>query len=494
MIGSRPVTLPPAARTRRAPSAGATPARSWTMWVARCAAPALAAGGSVTGRLPIIDGLAVRLSARGARSLAHDPRVKAVSVNAAVRRTAAGVDTRRLATAYQLSVQAPQAWHGATGRGVGVAVIDTGIAGDLPDFRGDDGRSRVIASAVVNQDATTASDSYGHGTDVAGIIAGDGTRRDASDPQRGRYVGIAPGANLISVKVADESGRATVLDVIYGLQFAVDHKDDYGIRVVNLSLQSTSAESYKTDPLDAAAESAYFHGLLVVAAAGNRGAAPDAVSYAPGNDPFVLTVGAVDDQGTRRTGDDRLADWSSRGVTQDGFAKPEIAAPGAHIVSTLAPGSAFPKLCPSCVLPGGYFRAGGTSMAAPVVAGVAALVLERHPDWTVGELKATLIGDARDLSAPVREVNAQAAVSRHTPLVARDAGIEPNRLVNPATGAIDYSLSSWSLSSWSAAPGPLAAGFALSSWSCACGRGGDGGVDPTLSSWSLSSWSTRWDL
>ena len=106
-------------------------------------------------------------------------------------------------------------------------------------------------------------------------------RRAGDDPLPGKYVGIAPGANLVSIKATDDDGRATVLDAIYGLQFAVDHHDDYNIRVVNLSFSSTDAQSYRIDPLDAAVEAAYFHGILVVAAAGNRGTAADAVSYAP---------------------------------------------------------------------------------------------------------------------------------------------------------------------------------------------------------------------
>jgi serine protease AprX len=345
----------------------------------------------------------------------------------------------------------------------------------------------------VNPAATTAKDTFGHGTHVAGILAGDGTRR--TDSLRGQYVGIAPEANLISIKAADDAGRATVLDIIYGLQFAVDHRAKYNIRVVNLSLQSTTAESYKTDPLDAAVESAYFHGIVVVAAAGNRGSAPDATSYAPGNDPFAITVGAVDDQGTKQTADDLVTSWSSTGRTQDGVMKPDVAAPGAHIVSTLAPNSVYSTLCPTCIVSGQYLRAGGTSMAAPVVAGTVALILQRHPDWTPDQVKSTILATARKLnSADVREVNAAAALFWTEPASGANAGIAPNRLVNAATGDIDYSLSSWSLSSWSQASDPLTAGWALSSWSCTCSAGPSGSVDPSLSSWSLSSWSTRWDL
>ena len=156
----------------------------------------------------------------------------------------------------------------------------------------------MVASAVIDPNASTAADTYGHGTAVAGLVAGNGASRDAGDPLRNEYAGSAPNANLISVKVANDDGQATTLDAIYGLQFAVDHKDDYNIRVINMSFRSTDAESYRTDPLDAAAEQAWFDGITVVAAAGNMGTASDAVSYAPGNDPYVITVGAVDDQGT----------------------------------------------------------------------------------------------------------------------------------------------------------------------------------------------------
>jgi serine protease AprX len=375
---------------------------------------------------------------------------------------------------------------------VGVAVIDTGVDGGLPDFRGDDGSSRVIASAVTNPNAKTVGDSYGHGTHVAGIIAGDGTERGADDPTEGRYVGIAPGANIISVKASDEAGDATVLDVIYGLQFVVDHKDDYNIRVVNLSLASSRAQSYKTDPLDAAVESAYFHGILPVVAAGNRGPDKDAVDYAPANDPYALTVGAVDDQGTKSIKDDKWASWSSRGTTQDGFAKPEIAAPGSHIVSTLARGSKFGRLCPSCVVDGKYIAAGGTSMAAPIAAGVAALVIQLHPDWTPDQLKTALIRSGRDLPGPIAEVNALAAL----PFNGRggaNAGLEPNELVDAATGGIDYTRSTWSRSTWSSAADALQTGWSRSTWSCACGSG-DGDVSTARSTWSRSTWSTSWGL
>jgi serine protease AprX len=450
------------------------------------------AGGRVRGVVPIIHGLAADLGARAQLRLARDPRVAAVSANARVRSLDSSIATGSLATAYPYSVRAPLAWQSATGAGVGVAVIDTGIDGSLPDFGDGTGGSRVVASVVTNPAATTATDTYGHGTHVAGILAGNGNNRPTGDPADGKYIGIAPEANLISIKAGDDAGNATILDAIYGLQFAVDYKNAYNIRVVNLSLVSTVAESYRTDPLDAAVESAYFSGIVVVAAAGNRGAGGDAVSYAPGNDPFAISVGAVDDKGTSWRGDDAYTSWSSYGTTQDGFAKPEIGAPGAHIVSTLAPGSTFASLCPSCIVDGDYIRAGGTSMAAPVVSGIAALVLELHPSWTPDQVKSTLIGTSRYLPNGPGEVNAASALWEETPDSGANAGIVPNDLVDASSGAIDYSRSSWGRSSWGSAPSGLTADWARSSWGCTCPTSQDGSLDPTRSSWGQASWATRW--
>ena len=456
-----------------------------------------ALGGRDLRAVPIIHGVAGVLEAAQAVRLGGDPRVRAVSLNAPVKEQGLlSLVTKKLpGSPYTLSVRAPLAWaRGATGKGVAVAVIDSGIAGDLPDFGGPGAHSsRVVGSVVTNPEATSAGDGYGHGTHVAGILAGNGFGRDRSDADYGRYVGIAPGARLVSVKVSDDAGNATVLDVIYGLQFAVDHKDDYGIRVINLSLQSTEAESYRTDPLDAAVEAAWFDGITVVAAAGNRGIADDAVDYAPGNDPYVITVGAIDDQATLTSDDDLQASWSSRGVTQDGFAKPEVNAPGAHIISTLAPGSMFASMCPSCLVGRSYIRAGGTSMAAPIVAGVVADVLDAHPKWTPDQVKAVLVRTSRRLGATT-EVQAGAAVAARATGPGANQGLMPNELIDPPTGEIDPTPSSWSRSSWSVAPDGLTAAWARSSWSCDCSRTQSGGIDPTRSSWSRSSWSTEWGL
>jgi serine protease AprX len=454
------------------------------------------AGGKVTRDLHIINAVAAELPAAGAAELAHRPEIRAISPNGAIEPKAMGDG---LATNYNHSIQAPHLWNNyrGTGRGVGVAVVDTGIAGDLPDFRvsATDKRSRVIGSAVVNPDATTADDTYGHGTHVAGIIAGDSTARDDGDPLKGKFMGVAPDANLVSIKVSDDEGNATVLDVIAGIQFAVDHKAEYNIRVLNLSLESTVAESYKTDPLDAAVEAAWFKGIFVVAAAGNRGPGGDAVQYAPGNDPYIVTVGAVDDNGTKELADDAPTTWSSRGTTQDGFAKPDIYAPGAKIVSNLAPGSKYKDLCTECVSENGeYIRAGGTSMAAPMVAGAAALGFQLDPTMSPNRAKALLRDADRVLTESIDELSLVDAARRFVTDGGRLAnqGLEPNEYINPATGEIDYTRSRWSRSRWSEASELLRSRWSSSNWTAAPAEGDSGAVDLARSRWSRSRWSTSW--
>jgi serine protease AprX len=509
-----------------------------------------AAGGRAVRDLHLISGLAVRISERGARRLTHAPGVRAVTPNAPMRPSAAPLsaagttstaapstaappatattttsdataastttaatggrfgawDPAALAETFARSTRADLVWSDprapTTGDGVAVAVIDTGIAGDLPDFRvsSSDATSRVIATAVSNPDATTATDLYGHGTHVAGLVAGNGRALAPSDPVYGRYVGGAPSANLVSIKASDDHGRSSVADVIAGLQFAVDHRTEYGIRVVNLSLVSSQTLSYRIDPLDAAVEAAWFHGLVVVAAAGNEGTAPGAVSHAPGNDPFAITVGAVDDHGTKETIDDTLASWSSRGVTQDGVAKPELVAPGVHVAAPLAPGSDFIGLCPDCVVDGRYFQLSGTSMAAPIVAGIAADVIAAHPTWTPDQVKGALTYDSdrsggggqsfptvRPTADRQDEVAADLANrASWTATHSANRGLAANDLIDPATGDVDETRASWGRASWGAAVDGLRASWGRASWGCDCSA--LTGVDYTRASWGRASW------
>jgi serine protease AprX len=224
------------------------------------------------------------------------------------------------------------------GSGVGVAVIDSGITDWHDDLARATGRSglngqRVSGFVDVVGGAAQPRDGYGHGTHVAGIIAGNGYDAD------GAYAGVAPGAQLLVLKVLDDQGRGTVSDVIRAIDFAVANRARFNLRIINLSIGAAVLESYETDPLALAARHAVESGLVVVAAAGNFGKNADGeIQYggitAPGNSPWVLTVGAYSTFGTPDPSDDRVAGYSSRGPTADDFdAKPYILAPGTRIVS-----------------------------------------------------------------------------------------------------------------------------------------------------------------
>jgi serine protease AprX len=482
-------------------------------------------GGRVTSpTLRVINGFGAALTKKAVRRLRRHRGVKAISLNSGMEAsttdlsggytcpvtdattTAAkpapsgGLDYEaplqnalyRLDQPFIKSIRADAAWSRVSGRGVGVAVIDTGIAGDVPDFQTPKSGSRVIASAVTNPCAKDANDQYGHGTHVAGLIAGNSLVYPVTHWNHGKYMGVAPRASLVSVKVSDDDGNTTVLDVIYGIQFAVDNKAAYGIRVVNLSLSSTVAESYRTDPLDAAVESAWFSGLVVVTAAGNEGTTNDGVTFAPANDPWVITAGALDDKGTFTRLDDVLAPWSSRGLTQDGVAKPEVLAPGARLVSTLAPNSDFAHLCPECIVDGKYFRAGGTSMSSAVVSGAAALLIEAHPDWTPAQVKGALMAKLVDVPGAGGVIDIAGALDANS---AFSVNLAPNTLIDPATGQIDWARASFRRASFRDASGsPLSASWSRASFRCECGFTESGEVDPTRVSFRRVSFRKTTDL
>ncbi len=470
--------------------------------------------GKVTDRLPSIQGFALKLPAREAKALRAEKFVVNVTLNTKVHNTSSGSGSSGslLQTTYPQTVGADKVQAmGYTGKGVGVAVIDSGIAGDLADFKAADGTSRVT-NVIANPGATRPGDDVGHGTHVAGIIAGNSNNRPAGDPLKGAYVGIAPDADLVAVKTADDLGNSTVLDVINALQFVVDHKDELNIKVVNLSVSSDTPDSYLDDPLDAAVEFAWHSGIVVVAAVGNRGNAADAVQYAPGNDPFVISVGATDENNTNGPSDDFTADFSSRGITQDGFAKPDVMAPGAHIVSLMAPGAAFSQLCPQCITSNQYFKMGGTSMASPVVAGAAALILQAHPDLNPDQVKALIVNGTNGTADRTRELDITKAINAN-PGVGANQGVKQNTVVAEALAAagLDPTRATWTKATWTKATwtkatwtkatwtkatwtGGVAAPWAKATWTCAgCDAAStavaDTSADLTKSTWSKSSWS-----
>ena len=229
-----------------------------------------ALGGKVTADLHIINAFAAEMTTAAAVKLAQSESVRWVSLDEKMESSTCAncVDTTHLANAYIYAIRANQAWNNAPylqGQGIGVAIVDSGInpSGDLYTVMGVD---RDIADVRFNSDYNqSTSDGYGHGTHVSGIVGGDGSNSN------GKYIGVAPMVNIINVKVSNDDGSAMMANVVNGLQWVLEHKQQYNIRVVNLSLNSSTAESYNTSPLDAAVEILWFNSIVVVASAGNGG-------------------------------------------------------------------------------------------------------------------------------------------------------------------------------------------------------------------------------
>jgi len=354
------------------------------------------ASGAARSRLGLLNAQVAELSDASLEALAADPDVLSVHYDRPLVASADGAPVRSVSGA---SGQA--SLGGYDGSGVGVAVIDSGIAAH-GDLLAASGRSRVAAEVDFVGSASGVSDDYGHGTHVAGIIAGSGAG------SRGAYAGMAPGAHLVSLKVLDAEGRGTISNAIRAIEYAVANRRRFNLRVINLSVGAAVTESYNTDPLTLAAKKAVDAGLVVVAAAGNLGKnAQDEVQFggitAPGNSPWVLTVGAYTTMGTPMLDDDRVAGYSSRGPTAvDYLAKPDVVAPGTRIISLAAPDSTLALARPEDLLPGSaasarlpYFILSGTSMAAPAVSGTVALMLQANPSLTPNAVKAVLQYTAR---------------------------------------------------------------------------------------------------
>jgi subtilisin family serine protease len=290
-----------------------------------------------------------------------------------------------LTSLYPQEVLANQAWSQSKGAGVTVAVLDSGVAPDM------DLGNRVLAS--VSFAGTAAQpDPGGHGTHIAGIVAGSGLR------SAGQYVGMAPAANIVDVRVLDANGNGRLSSVIHGIEWVLAHRAQYNIRVLNLSLGAPPAPTYRADLLSAAVEMAWKRGIVVVVAAGNDGPA-DGTVQSPGVDPYAITVGATDDQGTLSLSDDQLAwfsSWSSSWSTPTGGQpKPDLVAPGRRLVSIRVQGSTLDGLFAdhrvTATNGSSYFRLTGTSQATGVVSGAAALMLARQPTLTPDQVKKILV-------------------------------------------------------------------------------------------------------
>jgi len=364
-------------------------------------------GGKIKQDLSLIKSFSAELTPQAIEELAKDGDVVRISYDAEVQ---ASLDT---ATA---AINAPAAWTaGFTGKGVTVAVVDTGIY-PHPDLT--QPTNRIVAFKDFVNKYSSPYDDNGHGTHVAGIIAGNGVKSN------GQYKGVAPDANLVGVKVLDSTGGGRSSDVIAGIQWVVQNQTIYDIKVMNLSLGAGATESYTTDPLSQAAGAAWQAGIVVVTAAGNNGPSAGTINT-PGINPNIITVGAVDDKGTVSTMDDVIASFSSRGPTIDDLTKPDLVAPGVNITSLASDTLYLPKKNSGSGGKTGkaaqaitqakpaqttistyYVTMSGTSMATPMVAGTAALLLEQNPTCTPDEVKMQLMSTAVNLGFAANEQGA----------------------------------------------------------------------------------------
>ena len=325
--------------------------------------------------------------------LARDPAVHHLSGDMLVR---SGMSVSSVSTGAD-KVRAGSATSSAgaiaavSGDGIGVAVLDSGVSRHAA-------LTNVVASISFVTGNTRVTDEFGHGTHVAGIVGGSATAaKNVTSLFNG---GIAPRARIINVRVLGPDGTGLTSDVIAGMEWAIDNRARYNIRVINLSLGHPVTEPAATDPLCREVKRATAAGIVVVAAAGNAGKAPDGSQIlggieSPGNSPYAITVGALNTWQTIGRSDDSVATYSSRGPTRYDLAvKPDIVAPGNKIVSLEADGSYLSSAFSSLHVAGGgrnaYFRLSGTSMAAPMVSGAVALLLEGNPGSSVAQIKLAL--------------------------------------------------------------------------------------------------------
>lgn len=318
--------------------------------------------------LPLIDGFAGYMTTESIYSLINNPEVEYISFDSRVHTL--------LDIAGPVIGSYPFHNIGYDGQGITIAVIDTGVA---PHEDLTIPINRIIGFKDFINNKDVPYDDSGHGTHISGIIAGNGSSSD------GKYRGIAPGSNILGIKALDENGGGNTSDIIAALSYAVETKDKYNIKIINLSLGTSANGTCYRDPLCKAVEMAVKSGITVVTAAGNSGPG-DRTIMSPGISANVITVGAVDNKRTIDISDDEIAPFSSRGPTLDGLMKPDIVAPGVNIRAL-----SHNKLA-------GYSSLSGTSMATPMVSGSIALLLNKYGDLSPKDIKQKLISSCVDLN------------------------------------------------------------------------------------------------
>src|SRR3954447_24769161 len=393
-------------------------------------------GGAAGGRLPLAGGFVARVPVRALPALRHSRAVAgAWGAGRVTMRSGADClpgdslcyDALPPEAAWQQAIGLSRVPNKYQGDGVTVASIDTGVTPNA------DLGARLLARVDLSGERD-GIDRFGHGTHMAGLIASGGTT------SAGAFEGAAPEAGLVSVKVAGWDGATDVSTVIAGLQWVVSNRARFNIRVVNLSWGTDATQGYGVDPLNRAVERAWAAGLVVVVSAGNQGPAAGTITK-PADDPFVITVGATDTNGTATDLDDTVAPFSSAGPTAGGLPKPDVLAPGVSIVSDRARASTVDTFRPTARFGASMFKGSGTSQAAAVVAGVAARMLDVDPTLTNDEIKGVLMATAnRRLAAPgagAGEIDAAAATTAVTPPKKRPAAVLPvaNAGLAPSSGS-----------------------------------------------------------
>jgi serine protease AprX len=430
-----------------------------------------------------IAGVQATLSGKDLLKLARHPHILAITRNAAVN-SAAYQDATMWMDSTDLTIL-QNAFDPITGAITGpapqspaIAVVDSGV-----QSRSDFG-SRLVASVTICSLCTdSAQDAEGHGTMVAGIAAGAGS-----------YPGGAPNAPIVSIRTANANGESRTSDVIAAADWILANAAQYNIRVANFSLAGATDTSIRVDPLDKAVEALWLQGIVVVAAAGNHGTgAPVNMSFAPGNDPFVITVGALDQNVTSDPSDDTVPYWSAYGKTMDGFAKPDLSAPGRYMIAPVPMDSTLAKAAPDRIMAPGYMWMSGTSFSTPVVSAAAAQILARHPGWTPDQVKGALMLAANYLpsvtgnAGGVGEIDAGVASTIANP-PNPNIGLYQFVSNDPITGAPTFSAASWAAylhtgASWAQASWAEAS-WAAASWSAASWA---------EASWGEASWSSNVD-
>ena len=457
--------------------------------------------GGVTSDLPAVSGVAVDVTPDQLAALRAQPDLAVtpdVSVSVADTSFTA---TRAPAAVFPQTTGASQLWpNKIDGTGVTVAVLDTGIT-RLPDFG-----NRLLGGVDLSGEGNPFQDSYGHGTFVAGLIAGNGAS------SKGVYMGEAPGAGLVAVKVAGASGVTDLATVISGINWVISHRDQYGIRVLNISLGAMPTASTVLNPLDQAVETAWQAGIAVVTSAGNVGPFNGTI-LSPGDDPLAITVGALDDNGSTNPAAATMTSFSSVGPTNiDGWFKPDLVTSGKSVVSLRAPGSTIDTQNLSAVIGTANFVGSGTSFSTAITSGAAALLFQNIKNRyktllvTPDQVKAQLLGTTAPgpVGNPMVDghgaLNAYAAatqpglqLTQTRPSVATNIGDTVNLYTNwlgSSWNGSSWNGSSWNGSSWNGSSW-TGSSWSGSSWSGSSWNGSSwNGSSWNGSSWNGSTWSS----